>query len=487
MPSLRRHVAITACAVGLATTALTTTGLATTASAVSRPSPHASYVGARGQVLASAVPMLAGAAHTGCGGRYSDSVQPTTIRVYRVALRRVEVVPFKDYVKNVLPNEWIPSWRPASLQAGAMAVKEFGWYWTNHSGNRRFNGQCFDVSDNTSSQVYQPGSALANTSAAVEATWDTRMTRSGKIVEAHYCSRAGACGAWTTGDWLSQYGSQSQAAAGSSYAAILASSYAGTSFAQISTPPMTGPLSVSGFGDLNHDGTPDQIGYDPATARGNLQIAWGTADPAPWGSGWNQFRGLLRGDFDGDGTQEIIGVTTAGSLIRYQFAAAGKLVSKSLLRGSSGWSALSRYAVVNDLGRSRAQRMVGIASNGDLSYYGATQVVVSRALVPTSVFTQVTQAGDINADGVPDLIAVSSAGSVTALYGHSNGTYSKGAVVARGWARFRSVNGGGDGRVAAVDAATGVLYTYQVTSAKAGGVRLLSTTGAGWNRYTGLL
>jgi len=58
---------------------------------------------------------------------------PTTILVYRVSRDRVDRVAFKTYVKNVLPNEWISSWPSASLGAGAMAVKSYGWYWALHS------------------------------------------------------------------------------------------------------------------------------------------------------------------------------------------------------------------------------------------------------------------------------------------------------------------------------------------------------------------
>jgi peptidoglycan hydrolase-like amidase len=106
-----------------------------------------------------------------------------------------------------------------------MAVKSFGWYWALHSTRTTSGGKCFDVYDNTSSQVYLPGSAKTSTSAAVDRTWGTRMTRGGSILEAHYCSTETACGAWVSGDWMSQYGSRDQAAAGKGYATILRSYY----------------------------------------------------------------------------------------------------------------------------------------------------------------------------------------------------------------------------------------------------------------------
>ncbi|MFG2085160.1 MULTISPECIES: SpoIID/LytB domain-containing protein [unclassified Spirillospora] len=164
---------------------------------------------------------------TGCKTDGTHSKLPTTILVYRVSLNRVDRVSFKTYVKNVLPNEWVPSWPRESLRAGAVAVKSYGWYWALHSTRKTSSGQCFDVYDNTSSQVYKPGSATASTNDAVNATWGTRMTRSGKILQAHYCATTTACGAWVTGDWMSQYGSRDKANAGWSHPRILKAYYSG--------------------------------------------------------------------------------------------------------------------------------------------------------------------------------------------------------------------------------------------------------------------
>jgi peptidoglycan hydrolase-like amidase len=164
---------------------------------------------------------------SGCKTDGTESTLPTTILVYRVSLNRVDRVDFKTYVKNVLPNEWISSWPAESLKAGAMAVKSFGWYWALHSTRKTSSGACFDVYDNTSSQVYVPGSATSATSAAVDATWGTRMTRGGDILQAHYCSTTTACGGWVTGDWMSQYGSRDLANAGDSYSTILHYYYTG--------------------------------------------------------------------------------------------------------------------------------------------------------------------------------------------------------------------------------------------------------------------
>src|SRR5512139_1230396 len=60
---------------------------------------------------------------TSCKTDGTNTKPPTKILVYRESLGRVDSVPFKTYVKNVLPNEWIASWPKESLRAGAVAVK----------------------------------------------------------------------------------------------------------------------------------------------------------------------------------------------------------------------------------------------------------------------------------------------------------------------------------------------------------------------------
>lgn len=166
---------------------------------------------------------------TGCSTDGTNSKLPSTILVYRVGLGRVDRVDFKTYVKNVLPNEWVTSWPKASLEAGAVAVESYGWYWALHSTRKTSSGQCYDVRDDTGDQVYKPSSALAVTSAAVDSIWSTRMTRSGTILQAHYCANTG-CGGWVSGDWMSQYGSRDLANAGKNYQEILRYYYSNVAF-----------------------------------------------------------------------------------------------------------------------------------------------------------------------------------------------------------------------------------------------------------------
>jgi hypothetical protein len=171
-----------------------------------------------------------------CTGYYSDSVPPATIRVLQYATHDatgrgsvpigVVTVPFRDYVRNVLPSEWYVTWRPYALQAGALATKTVGWYWVNHYGGYLGTpANCFDVTDDTQFQRYVPGNRSAATDAAVAATWSDLVLTRGRIFAAGFRADlrtvGEACGLGATGRTLSQWGSQACAARGMTPAQIL--------------------------------------------------------------------------------------------------------------------------------------------------------------------------------------------------------------------------------------------------------------------------
>jgi hypothetical protein len=145
-------------------------------------------------------PTLAGST---CTGWTSTFVPPTTIRVYRSALGRTVAVPFRSYVETVIASEWGPTNPPTALQAGALAVKQYGWYFARvWRGGRDAAGHCFDVRDNSYDQVYNPSRTPAAAHlAAVAATWPLSLRRSGSFFSTSYRagSEAGACGvaAWS--------------------------------------------------------------------------------------------------------------------------------------------------------------------------------------------------------------------------------------------------------------------------------------------------
>jgi hypothetical protein len=96
----------------------------------------------------------------------------------------VEVVDFKEYVRNVLPNEWYVTWPAESLRAGAMAAKMYAWQLQADGG--RYDDA--DVFDSVCDQVYIPGVAYGSTNRAIDFTWNWRLTHSddGTLFRTHY-------------------------------------------------------------------------------------------------------------------------------------------------------------------------------------------------------------------------------------------------------------------------------------------------------------
>lgn len=169
--------------------------------------------------LAAAVAGLASpAAASSCSGWTSSTTPPPTIQVFRHASGAVDTVRFKRYTKNVLSREWIASWSTASMRAGALTTKHYAWYQVLHwRGGTSADGACFDVRDDVADQVYDPSKPIyATARAAVNATWATRVLKSGDLFPTYYnTGKSGeSCGANADGSKLYQWGTEACGLAG---------------------------------------------------------------------------------------------------------------------------------------------------------------------------------------------------------------------------------------------------------------------------------
>ncbi len=97
-----------------------------------------------------------------------------------------------DYVKDVLNQEWICSWNIANtLNAGAIAVRTYGWYYVNHP-----RSSSFDIYGNSRDQNYVAGSSVTRTgvgpcNTAVTATAGKRVEYGGARIYAAYKAETG--------------------------------------------------------------------------------------------------------------------------------------------------------------------------------------------------------------------------------------------------------------------------------------------------------
>jgi len=148
----------------------------------------------------------------------------------------IKIVNFKQYVKNVLPNEWSYLWLSDSLRAGAMAAKLYAWYWIALDG--KWNDA--DVWDSTCDQVYNPNFEYQSTNSAVEFTWNWVLSRDDKLIHTSYRRDLDLClDAHLEGNCMGQLESQDMAEDGYSWDQILKFFYHDTDLS-VAIPPFDG-------------------------------------------------------------------------------------------------------------------------------------------------------------------------------------------------------------------------------------------------------
>jgi hypothetical protein len=112
------------------------------------------------------------------------AVPPDSIRVgYNcscTSCSSVEVMSLETYVRRGLPREWIASWTPHSLRAGAIAYRSYGSYYVYHPLRSEY-----DICNTTCCQVNST-STSSSTDSAVEYTAGILLQRAGAIFRAEY-------------------------------------------------------------------------------------------------------------------------------------------------------------------------------------------------------------------------------------------------------------------------------------------------------------
>lgn len=137
----------------------------------------------------------------------TEFTPPSTIRVYIKGESAVRNIDFTEYIQDVLPNEWIASWKEDQcLRAGAMAVKTYSWYCVLHPDHPDLGADVTD--DPEDNQHYVVGSNHTRTNAAIRDTGGIGMQNSNsKIFRAEYRTGVSGQPGNEHGGKMSQYGS----------------------------------------------------------------------------------------------------------------------------------------------------------------------------------------------------------------------------------------------------------------------------------------
>jgi hypothetical protein len=246
-----------------------------------------------------------------CTGWTSSIVPPTTIRVYRTATKRTVTVPFRTYVEKVMAAEWGSTAPAAALRIGAVAVKQYAWYYAMFwRGGRDAAGHCFDVRDSSADQIYNPyRKVVASHAAAVAATWNVSLRKGERFFLTGYRPGSGACSAHVDGwklyqrdavDCVRRYGDLAEGLARRFFSSVSwttpgAGDYTGDGrgdLAVVSVAPETGETTARVY-------TSD-VGYRTEAASGTLVGATLSAVPA------DLLLGRAAGDVDGDGMADLV-------------------------------------------------------------------------------------------------------------------------------------------------------------------------------------
>jgi hypothetical protein len=139
------------------------------------------------------------ASNSRCTKWSSTMTPPKTIKVLRTAATNppkkvkgtAQTVDFYEYVATVMAAEWPERYPIETLKAGAIATKQFAWYYVlNHRGGVKWKDgtrYCYDVVDSTVDQWYRPEKYGPGTSLwpaegskirqALDLTWDQSLRK----------------------------------------------------------------------------------------------------------------------------------------------------------------------------------------------------------------------------------------------------------------------------------------------------------------------
>lgn len=236
---------------------------------------------------------------------------PTTIRVgtgcptsggnpvcNQVCTGTVQVMSLESYVQSGLDNEWISSWAPASLQAGAVAYRTYGAYYVK---NQPLQNPNYDIRSDTCNQAWGPATAASCINAANATVGEVIVNSSNVIVKSEYSAENNnaGCGngfSGTGNDWpcisdnvcsgfpsnghgrgMCQYGSSRWAAQGQTYTWILDHYYNPGNYYRCGSggqPSPTPTLTARSVSSTN------VLVNQPFTVSTTLSVSNGTADHA---------------------------------------------------------------------------------------------------------------------------------------------------------------------------------------------------------------
>ncbi|MFJ1731271.1 FG-GAP repeat domain-containing protein [Streptomyces sp. NPDC088254] len=161
-------------------------------------------------------------------------------------------------------------------------------------------------------------------------------------------------------------------------------------------------------------------------------------------SGWNQYDVLTApGDVTKDGRPDLIARNTAtGAVYLYKGTSTGTLAARVQLYAN--WKAYKRIVGVGDLNgdgvgdllaQDKANNLFRWFGTGKGTFGGAVKLAAGWG----GSYNAVVGVGDINRDGRNDIVARDTAGSLYRHYGDGKGSFLPRTLIAKGWGGYRAL------------------------------------------------